>query len=210
DRVDGEPAGQVFIGNATFIDGARPDVATNNPNRPLSSRAGWGYLLLTNMLPHLGTGAVTFYAYADDVDGHSTLLGTKTVTCATRARKPCAGIHAPAEGARVGGGVANYGGVLSHTPTRADPPGGGPVTVIIDGVAVGSPGGWTSRSDLTTLFSASEYPGIGTALGVFGFDSAALADGVHTIAWTVTDDEGHTAGIGGPFFPGVNGAKTLL
>ena len=39
----------------------------------------------------------------------------------------------------------NFGWVLSRV-RRADPPGGGSVFVYIDGVAVGSPGGWTSRS----------------------------------------------------------------
>src|SRR5262249_23660904 len=43
DPVAGEPQGQLIaIGNATFIDGARPDVAAANGARPLRYRAGWG------------------------------------------------------------------------------------------------------------------------------------------------------------------------
>src|SRR5262249_28982284 len=143
--------------------------------------------------------------------GHSTLLGTKTITCDNKnATAPFGAIDTPAQGATVSGIVANYGWVLAPQPNHADPPGGGTVTVIIDGVAVGTPGGWTSRSDLSAAFPASDYPGVGTALGVFGFDSTALADGVHTIAWTVTDNAGNTAGIGSRFFNVFNGSNSLV
>src|SRR5262249_45551163 len=56
DPVPGEGAGLVFIGNATLVEGARPDVAALNPTRPRFTRAGWGYLLLTNFLPNTGNG----------------------------------------------------------------------------------------------------------------------------------------------------------
>jgi hypothetical protein len=44
-------ANVVFVGDASFVAGARPDVEATFPTYPRSSRAGWGYLLLTNMLP---------------------------------------------------------------------------------------------------------------------------------------------------------------
>ena len=46
-----------------------------SPGTPLNTRAGWGYLMLTNFLPAGGNGTFTLYAYADDRDGHTTLLG---------------------------------------------------------------------------------------------------------------------------------------
>ena len=61
----------VFIGDAAFIAGARPDVEALYPLDPNSVRAGWGYLMLTNMLPHVtapvnaaggGQGSMTIYA----------------------------------------------------------------------------------------------------------------------------------------------------
>src|SRR5262249_45253901 len=66
DPVAPEPAGQlIFIGNATFVDGARPDVAQTFPGAPRNTRGGWGYLLLTNFLPNTGNGTYTLYAFAD-------------------------------------------------------------------------------------------------------------------------------------------------
>jgi titin len=210
--VAGEAPGQlVAIGNATLIDGARPDVAAANASRPLPTRGGWGYLILTNMLPNQGNGTFTLYAYADDVDGHSTLLGTKTIACDNAdAPAPFGAIDVPIQGATVSGVVANFGWVLSQGNGRADPPGGGTVTVFIDGVAAGSPGGWTSRSDLSTLFPSSQYSGVSTALGVFSFDSTTLADGIHTLAWIVTDAKGGTAGVGSRFFSVFNGANAVV
>ena len=49
---------------------------------PLASRAGWGFLVLTNILPHVinrlpfgGQGPLTLYAFASDGEGNMTLLG---------------------------------------------------------------------------------------------------------------------------------------
>ena len=52
DPVAGEPSGLVYIGDAVFVDGARPDVQAVYPSYPLTSRAGWGLQILTNELPN--------------------------------------------------------------------------------------------------------------------------------------------------------------
>jgi hypothetical protein len=39
-----------FIGDAIFVEGARPDVEQAYPDYPNNSRAGWGYMMLTNFL----------------------------------------------------------------------------------------------------------------------------------------------------------------
>jgi hypothetical protein len=212
DPVAGEPAGTlVLIGNAVLVDGARPDVQALFPNSPRNSRAGWGYLLLTNFLPNLGNGTFKLYAIADDADGHSTTLGTKTITCTnSTATAPTGAIDTPVQGGRVSGTVTNFGWVLSPNPRRADPPGGGTVRVVIDGVFISAvPSGWTSRSDLTALFPAAQYPGIVNALGVAAFDSTALANGVHTISWVVTDNLGSASGIGSRYLTVSNGSLML-
>ena len=56
--VDANCAGdaQIFVGFGTFIDGARPDVAVAYPTYPRNTRAGWGFMVLTNMLPNQGNG----------------------------------------------------------------------------------------------------------------------------------------------------------
>nr|MCU0479524.1 putative Ig domain-containing protein [Chloroflexota bacterium] len=51
DPVAGEPQGaRIFIGDGVFVSGTRPDVAAAFPSYPNATRAGWGYMLLTNML----------------------------------------------------------------------------------------------------------------------------------------------------------------
>ena len=200
----------VYIGDATLVDGARPDVAVNYGLYPLNSRAGWGYLLLTNFLPAHGNGTFQLYAYASDADGHTALLGTKTIRCDNAdATAPFGAIDTPGQGDTVNGVVSNFGWVLSPGARRSDPPGGGTVTVFVDGAPVGSPDGWTSRSDLSSAFPESQYSGVNTALGVFSLDTTTLTNGVHTISWSVTDTLGVTSGIGSRFFTVSNGSDVL-
>ena len=213
DPVAGEPAGILpFVGDATRVEGARPDVQATFPTAPHSSRLGWGYLLLTNFLPGLGDGTYRIHAVADDADGHSTFLGTKTFTAAnSTATTPFGAIDTPDQGGTVSGTVTNFGWVLSRGPRRADPPGGGTVQLVIDGAVTATvPTGWSSRQDLSALFPAADYPGIGTALGVASFDSTTLSNGVHTIAWLVTDNAGGAAGIGSRYFTVSNGSSLTL
>jgi hypothetical protein len=212
DPVAGEPAGTLIpIGDAVLVDGARPDVQLLFPNSPRNTRAGWGYLMLTNFLPNLGNGTFRLHAIAEDADGNSTSLGTKTITCNnSTATTPTGAIDTPAQGGTVSGSFNNFGWVLSRGPARADPPSGGTVRVVIDGAVISAvPGGWTSRSDLTALFPASEFPGIVNALGVATLDSTTLSNGVHTIAWVVTDNMGAASGIGSRYFTVANGALFL-
>jgi len=206
DPVPVEGSALVFIGNAIFIDGARPDVLAAYPAYPRSSRGGWGYLLLTNMLPNRGDGTFRLYAFADDADGHTTLLGTKTIFGDNKnSIAPFGAIDTPGQGEVVSGVVPNFGWVLAPAGRRADPPGGGTVTVLVDGVAVGSPAGWAARPDLTALFP--EFAGVNFALGVYSLDTTKLANGVHTIAWIAEDNLGAVQGIGSRFFTVSNGSS---
>ncbi len=147
----------VFVGDASFIDGARPDVQAAYPSMPLSSRAGWGYLLLTNMLPHVpnqqafgGQGSVALYAFAVDQEGGVTLLGRSpadhTPTTVSldndHIAKPFGSIDTPAQGgAASGSNFANFGWTL--TPDTGTgvlvPTNGSTITVYIDGTASGHP-----------------------------------------------------------------------
>ena len=202
---------QIFIGDAVFIPGARPDVQAAFPGTPFNARAGWGYLLLSNFLPNLGTGTVVLYAYASDADGHTTPLGTKTITCANDTSvAPFGALDTPNQGEAIGGtAYNNFGWALSPGARRADVPGGGTVQVLIDGVNVGTPGGWVARSDLTALFPAAQYSGVGNAAAAFTFDTTAFADGLHSIAWVVTATSGGTSGIGSRFFTISNGSGVV-
>ena len=211
DPVAGEPPGTlVFIGDAVLVEGARPDVQALFPNAPRNTRAGWGYLLLTPFLPNLGNGTFRLTAIADDVDGHSTVLGSRTITCANNtATAPFGAIDTPAQGETISGVINNFGWVLSPGTRRSDPPGGGTVRVVIDGVIGAAPAGWASRADLASLFPAAHYSGIGRALGVTAVDTTALTNGLHTLSWLVTDNQGASSGIGSRYITVSNGSALV-
>jgi hypothetical protein len=217
--VTGETAGpdarcgnqpQIYIGDAVFIDGARPDVQFAFPAAPMNTRAGWGYLMLTLFLPNLGNGTFTLTSYAFDVDGHVAGLGSKTITCDNaHSVNPFGAIDTPGQGEVISGLYASFGWVLSPGAAKADGADGGTVQVFVDGTNIGTPGLWTSRSDLTALFPAAQYSGVTKALGVIGIDSTAFANGLHTYVWNVTDTAQHSDGIGSRFIGISNGGLTL-
>ncbi len=62
--VPPEIPGLVYLGTAVFIEGARPDVERAFRTMPLSQRAGWGFLILTNTLPNQGNGGFRIHAIA--------------------------------------------------------------------------------------------------------------------------------------------------
>ena len=190
------------------IDDARPDIEAYSPTTPLNYRAGWGFLVLTNMLPNQGNGTFTLYMHAIDLEGQRGALGSRVIVAQnSTAVEPFGAIDTPAQGETISGSnYANFGWVLSRT-RRADPPGGGSVFVYIDGVAVGSPGGWSTRADIKALFPG--YPGIDTALGVYSFNTLAYNNGVHTIVWVVSDNTGVAAGVGSRFFSVFNSSGAL-
>ena len=167
----------------------------SHPTAAQKDRAGWGYLLLSLFLPNLGNGTFTLYAYADDGDGHSTLLGTKTITCANcDSVTPFGAIDTPGQGKSSAVSSTTSAGCWRQgrptTGRRADPTGGGTVRVVIDGVrSEARPVG--PLGDLTSSFPDALQRHQPT-LGVFTFDSRTLTNGIHTIAWAVTDNMGGT------------------
>jgi hypothetical protein len=194
-----QPNGKVYIGDATFVPGARPDVDAANPTYPFSYKAGWGYMLLTNFLPNGGNGTTTLYAYANDAEGQSTLLGQKTITCSNAtATKPFGTIDTPVQGGTVSGTINNFGWAL--TPgTAVIPFDGSTITVYVDGVPLGNPTAYgLARSDIDTLFPG--YTNTGHAVGYRVIDTTGLANGLHTLAWVVTDNQGRADGIGSRYF----------
>jgi len=66
--------------------------------------------------------------------------------------------------------------------------------VYIDNVAVGHPVYNNFRSDIASLF-----PGLNNSNGAVGYymiDTTKLSNGLHSIAWSVLDNAGHSGGIG--------------
>lgn len=198
DAVSPEAAGIVYVGDAVFITGARPDVEAAYPNVPFNNRSGWGFMLLTNMLPNQGNGTYTLHAFASDVDGHQFLLGSRTIGVDNaHATTPFGNIDTPMMGQTVSGTIANFGWVLTQQPKHI-PFDSSTITVLVDGVAVGQPGPLSPRSDIQALFPG--YANTNNAVAAFMLDTTAYADGLHTIVWVVTDSAGKTEGIGSRYF----------
>jgi hypothetical protein len=195
----GQGSNTFYIGDAVFVEGARPDVQTAYPGYPNNNRAGWGYMLLSNFLPNGGNGTFTLSAIATDNTGHKVTLGTKTIVCDNEhAVKPFGAIDTPAQGGIASGqSYVNWGWALTPRPNSI-PTDGSTIKVMVDGVFVGNPIYDMYRSDI-----ASKFPGYANsdgAVGYFILDTTQYADGVHTIQWVVTDGAGNTNGIGSRYF----------
>jgi hypothetical protein len=212
--VPGElPGTLVFVGTVTFVDGARPDVASQLPNFPFQSRAGWGYQMLTNVLPNSsgtgapGNGTYKLHAIAVNKVGLQIELGTKTITVDNaNAAKPFGTIDTPAQGGTIfGADAVNFGWALTPQPAMI-PVDGSTMTVVIDGVPVGRPTYNQLRSDIASTFP--NYKNSGGAVGFFHLDTTMLANGVHTISWNVFDDQGRGEGLGSRYFNVLNAGAT--
>jgi hypothetical protein len=202
--------GKVFIAIATFVEGARPDVEALYPTTPLSYRAGWGYLLLTQGLWNQGNGPYVLSAFAFDEESHVTALGQKSIAVSNQtATRPFGSIDTPGIGGAVAGTSINFGWALTPAVNGAATcriPASG-VQVSIDSGPLQPVNFGDARSDI-----ASGFPGLANTAGAGGsyvFDSSALTNGTHTIAWLVTDDCNRSDGIGSRFFAVNNGSLTV-
>lgn len=197
--VSGEGDTLIYLDNAVFVAGARPDIGNVYPDYPGWRNAGWGYMLLTNFFPGNGNGTFTLHAVARDVEGNEVTLGSKTIVCDNaNATKPFGAIDTPRQGDVVSGSsYVNFGWALTRSPNKI-PVDGSTITVWVDGQAVGSPVYNQYRNDIARLFPG--YANSDGAGGHFYLDTTQYADGIHTISWSVTDDAGNTDGIGSRFF----------
>jgi len=196
--------GLVYLGDAVFVPGARPDVEALYPEIPLNHRAGWGYMLLTYGLPDRGNGTFVLHAVATDAEGHVVSLGTKTIFCSNAtAVKPFGTIDTPTQGGFAPGNpFLNFGWVLTPFP-KTVPKDGSTITVFIDGVRVGTLGAWPNLYNQFRPDVAAAFPGLNNsngAVGVFFLDTSAQDEGIHTIQWIAVDDAGQADGIGSRYF----------
>ncbi len=195
--------GKIFIANAYFVSGSRPDVEAAYPNTPFAQRAGWGYLLLSWGLYNQGNGPFTLYAFAFDKEGYNATLGSKTISVDNaNAVKPFGAIDTPGPGATVSGSFWNYGWALT--------PNANPVCTITNGnVLMGIDSGPlvpVSYGDLRTDIAAA-FPGYSNGNnsgGAYFLDTSTLTNGMHQIGWLVTDNCGRQDGVGSRFFTVLN------
>jgi hypothetical protein len=202
DQLGGEAAGAsgyVYLGNAVMIAGSRPDIEAAYPSYPFNDRAGWGYMLLSNVLPNGGNGYIRLHVIAYDVEGHSFELGSKAFVCDNAdAVQPFGTIDSPEMGGTVSGSSqVNFAWALTPRP-KMIPADGSTIWVWIDGVPAGHPVYNNYRADIATYF-----PGLANSLGAVGYyylDTTRFADGLHSISWSVQDSAGATSGIGSRWF----------
>jgi len=191
--------GASYVGDAVFVEGARPDVESAYPGYPANYLAGWGYMMLTNFLPGGGNGSYTFYAKAIDVEGHEVTLGSKTITLTNNsAVKPFGAIDTPGQGgAASGSSFVNWGWVLTPMPNSIAV-NGSTINVWVDGVKLGHPNYNVYRSDIANLLPG--YANSDGAVGYFYLNTTNYDNGVHTIQWTATDSASNSDGIGSRYF----------
>jgi hypothetical protein len=189
----------VYIGDAVFVEGARPDVEQAYPDYPNCYKAGWGYMMLTNFLPNNGNGSFTLHAIAADLEGNQVTLGTKTIVCDNaNAVKPFGAIDTPAQGGTASGrNYVNFGWALTPLPNTI-PTDGSTIQVWVDGVSLGHPVYNQYRKDIAALFP--NYNNSNGAVGYYYLDTTHYENGVHTIAWSAKDDAGNADGIGSRYF----------
>jgi hypothetical protein len=199
----------VYIGDALMVEGARPDVAAAYPQYPLNTRAGWGYMMLTNFLPNGGNGTYIIKAIATDIVGKKTTLGTKTIHVDNaNAVKPFGAIDTPTQGGTASGSsFVNWGWVLTPMPNSI-PTDGSTINVWVDGINLGHPNYNVYRQDIANKFPG--YANSNGAIGYFYLDTTAYANGVHTIQWTATDTANNTDGIGSRYFTIQNSGSDLM
>ena len=188
-----------FIGDAVFIEGARPDVEEAFPGFPLNYRAGWGYMMLTNFLPNGGNGVFTFAAIVTDMEGNQVVLGTKTITVDNaNAVKPFGAIDTPAQnGTASGSNYKDSGWVLTPQPNKI-PIDGTTINVYVDGINKGHPEYNINRPDVAALFPG--YANTDGAGGYININTTTYENGVHSIFWTAADNGGNEEGIGSRYF----------
>ena len=211
--VGSEPPGLVYIGDAVFVPGARPDVAAAFSAYPNSNSSGWGYLLLTNFLPNANgargsaNGTYILHALAHNRAGMTVDLGARAIAVDNAdATLPFGTIDTPAQGATISGNnYVNFGWALTPMPALI-PTDGATITVNVDGMTVGHPTYNQFRGDIATVF-----PGFANSNGAIGFtyiDATKLSNGLHTISWNVWDNELRGNGIGSRFFYVLNSPDT--
>jgi len=195
-------ADRVYIDEATFVEGARLDVEAAYSSYPESKRAGWGYMMLTNFLP-LGDGPYNILVYATDSKGQETLLGSKAIVVDNAAAVlPFGAIDTPAQGGTASGsGFYNFGWALTPLPDNI-PIDGSTILVWVDSLPLDHPDYNHYRGDIATLFPG--YANSNGAVGFYVLNTEAMTNGVHEIAWSVSDSGGDVDGIGSRYFTVTN------
>jgi hypothetical protein len=133
------------------------------------------------------------------------------MTCTNAsATKPFGTIDTPTQGGVASGAnFINFGWALTPQP-KIIPIDGSTITVVVDGASLGPVEYNLERPDIEALFSGFQNTaGTNGAVGFRIIDTTTLTNGLHTIAWTVIDNQGAVEGIGSRYFTVVNGVGAV-
>ncbi|MCP4213957.1 MAG: hypothetical protein GY765_04830, partial [bacterium] len=204
-RQDAETGLRSYIGDAFAIEDARPDIEMLYGDYPFNYKAGWGYMMLTHLLPDGGNGTYILAVTATDGNGVESDIGLRTISCDNAGSPlPFGTIDTPVPGETVSGaGYRNNGWVLTPMP-NAIPTDGSTIGVYVDGVFIGKPTYNLRRGDTAELFPA--YANSSGAGGRFMMDTRQFQNGLHTIHWVAMDNAGNQSSIGSRYFRIDNGS----
>ncbi|MBN2410694.1 choice-of-anchor D domain-containing protein [candidate division KSB1 bacterium] len=202
-RQDG--ASLVFIGDACFVEGIRPEIEQSYP-KPQYYSGGWQFMLLTYFLPNQGNGAYTLHVVAHDAAGQQVILGTTNIICDNaNSAKPFGMLDTPAPGGIINGtSFKNWGWALTPQPNSI-PTDGSTIDVFVDSINIGHPLYNIYRTDIAAMFPG--YDNSNGPVGYFHLNTLQYKDGLHTIYWSVTDYAGNTNTIGDRYFRIQNGPE---
>lgn len=203
------PGELVYIGDAVFVEGARPDVEAAYPGYPMNYKAGWGYMMLTNAFQDRSKPPREFkiHAAAVDINENEVTLGVKTIIINNRdAVKPFGAIDTPVQGGKASGTLyRNRGWVLTPPANHPDDPqkiiplDGSTIILYVDGKKQIEGAEYNIfRADIAMLFPG--YENSEGAQAYFELDTTRFENGLHTISWTAEDNYGYRDGIGSRFF----------
>lgn len=74
-----DAGGLIFLGQAAFHAGIRPDVQKLHPEKPLNYRSGWGFMVEPQHLPPVKNASFKIFVFFKDKEGHEIIGGMRRV-----------------------------------------------------------------------------------------------------------------------------------
>ncbi|MEJ7607561.1 MAG: hypothetical protein WKF37_15155 [Bryobacteraceae bacterium] len=146
-----------------------------------------------------GNGTYQLEVHAQDREGNLTVLGSPTFTTNNAAAaKPFGTLDTPRNGEVISGAAyVVFGWALTPQPAII-PTNGSTIVVYVDNMPLANPVYNQFRPDIAGLFP--NYQNSQGAVGYYYLNTTLLANGLHSIAWSVTDNLGRVEGIGSRIF----------
>jgi len=193
---------EIYMGDASFVEGARPDVEEAYAHYPQCSQAGWGYNFVSELLPL--DGEYTFIVEARSVTGAEVELGRKTVAIYNaNSFRPFGTLKFPEPGERILGKTCYViAWMLPRGNARLSD-----VSVYIDSEyrrTLSSGFAYPGLLSLIPWYRGSYLPGFAATLG-----PSSPSNGYHTAFLIAEDSEGNNSVSGSRWFYRADGKKGI-